>query len=217
MKQRILIVDDHDLLRAGIHALLDDVPDLEVVGEATCAKEAVLLAETLAPHIILLDISLPDMNGLELAQQLMRLKPRPYILLVTIHQDKVFLQESLALGVSGYILKKASKSELIDAIQAVVRGEIYVHPALTKFLLNRTTEKNNTLKENALKLLTNREVEVLRLLAIGYSNQQIADQLTLSVRTVESHRANIIRKLDLRTRLDLVRYAIKHDLMPVNK
>ena len=129
MKQRILLVDDHDLLRAGMHALLGDVPELEVVGEATNGCEAILLAEQLSPDIILLDISLPDVNGLELAQELLCLVPTPQILLVTVHEDKVLLQKALELGISGYILKKASKTELVYAIQTIMRGEIYVHPA----------------------------------------------------------------------------------------
>ena len=214
MKQRVLIVDDHDLLRAGIHALLDDVPELEVGGEAASGQEAIFLAEQLSPDIILLDISLPDLNGLELAKQLLLLKPCPYILLVTIHEDKALLQKSLELGVSGYILKKASKSELVDAIQAIIRGDIYVHPALTHFLFTSKQEKKALDETQKLESLTNREMEVLRLLVSGYTNRQIAEQLILSVRTVESHRANLITKLDLRTRLDLVRFAMEHDLIP---
>lgn len=217
MNQRILIIDDHDLLRAGIHALLDDVVGLEVIGEAANGQEAILLAEELAPDIILLDISLPDMNGLELAKQLKLLNPQPYILMITIHEDKVMLQEALSLGVSGYILKRASKTELVDAIQAMIRGEIYVHPALTHFLFARKPEKKVVEKPRELESLTDREIEVLCLLANGYSNRQIADQLCLSVRTIESHRANLISKLDLHTRLELVRYARKHDLIPVEK
>lgn len=215
MKQRILIIDDHDLLRAGIHALLDDVDDLEVIGEAASGQEGLSLAQELSPDIILLDISLPDINGLELAKQLILLRPRPHILLITVHEDKVMLQESLGFGVSGYILKRASKTELVDAIQAMVRGEVYVHPALTRFLFASKNEKKEVNKAQDLELLTNREIEVLQLLVSGYSNRQIADHLTLSIRTVESHRAHLITKLDLRTRLDLVRYAMKHDLIPV--
>lgn len=214
MKQRILIIDDHDLLRAGIHALLDDVDDLEVIGEAASGQEGLSLAQELSPDIILLDISLPDINGLELAKQLILLRPRPHILLITVHEDKVMLQESLGFGVSGYILKRASKTELVDAIQAMVRGEVYVHPALTRFLFASKNEKKEVNKAQDLELLTNREIEVLQLLVSGYSNRQIADHLTLSIRTVESHRAHLITKLDLRTRLDLVRYAMKHDLIP---
>jgi two-component system response regulator NreC len=217
MNQRILIIDDHDLLRAGIHALLDDVAGLEVIAEAANGQDAVLLAKKLSPDIILLDISLPDTNGLELAQKLILLEPRPYILMITVHEDKVMLKESLALGVSGYILKRASKTELIDAIQAMIRGEIYVHPALTHFLFSSKAEKNDVGKPHELELLTDREVEVLCLLANGYSNRQIAERLSLSVRTIESHRANLISKLDLHTRLELVRYARKHDLILADK
>jgi two-component system, NarL family, response regulator NreC len=217
MKQRVLIVDDHDLLRAGIHALLNDVADLSVIGEAANGQEAISLAEELSPDLILLDISLPDINGLELAKRLLLLQPRPYILLITVHEDKVMLQESLSLGVSGYILKRATKSELVDAIQAVMRGEIYVHPALTRYLFASNHEGKDIKRPRELDVLTDREVEVLCLLANGYSNRQIADQLYLSVRTVESHRANLISKLDLHTRLELVRYARKHNLIPTEK
>ncbi|MCA9901397.1 MAG: response regulator transcription factor [Anaerolineales bacterium] len=213
MKQRILLVDDHDLLRAGMHALLGDVPELEVVGEATNGCEAILLAEQLSPDIILLDISLPDVNGLELAQELLCLVPTPQILLVTVHEDKVLLQKALELGISGYILKKASKTELVYAIQTIMRGEIYVHPALTHFLFTSKHEKKAVDRGQNLDLLTNREVDVLRLLVSGYTNRQIADQLTLSVRTIETHRANLTTKLDLHTRLDLIRFAAQHNLV----
>lgn len=217
MKQRVLIIDDHDLLRAGIHALLDDVCDLEVVGEASNGQQAIMLAEELLPDVILLDISLPDINGLELAKQLMLLKPQPRILMVTIHEDKAMLQQALSLGVSGYILKRASKTELVDAIQAMLRGEIYVHPALTHFLFTKKPANKDVKNAPEIESLTNREVEVLSLLASGYSNRQIADRLSVSVRTIESHRANLIAKLDLHTRLDLVRYARKHRIIPAEK
>jgi DNA-binding NarL/FixJ family response regulator len=213
LKQRILIVDDHDLLRAGIHALLKDVADLEVVGEAANGEQALSLAEEIVPDVILLDISLPDMNGLELAGHLLKLTQRPLILLITVHEDKAILQEAFALGVSGYILKRASKTELVDAIQAVVRGEIYVHPALMHFLIPTQPKQAEAEQVKDLGSLTNREVEVLKLLVSGYSNRQIAEKFTLSVRTVESHRANIITKLNLHSRLDLVRYAIENDLI----
>lgn len=213
MNQRILIIDDHDLLRAGIRALLDGITGLEVVGMAANGQEAILLAKELSPDIILLDISLPDINGLEIAKRLLQLKPRPYILMVTIHEDKVMLQESLSLGVSGYILKRASKSELVDAIRAVIRGEIYVHPALTHFLFSQKHEKTDVRKPRELESLTDREVEVLCLLANGYSNRQIANKFSLSVRTIESHRANLISKLNLHTRLELVRFARRHDFI----
>ncbi|MCA9919425.1 MAG: response regulator transcription factor [Anaerolineales bacterium] len=213
MKHRILLVDDHDLLRAGMHALLNDVPELEVVGEATNGQEALLCARNCLPDIILLDVSLPDINGLELAQQLLRLEPSPYILLVTIHEDKVLLQQALELGVSGYILKKASKTELVYAIQTIIRGEIYVHPALTHLLFTSKHEKKVADAPKKLALLTQRELEVLRLLVSGYTNRQIADQLILSVRTVETHRANLTTKLDLHTRLDLIRFATEHNIV----
>jgi two-component system response regulator NreC len=211
MAIRILIADDHGVLRAGLRALLNTEPSLEVVGEAADGNEALRLTSELQPDIVLMDISMPDCGGIEATRRLMELRPDVGVLILTVHEDKGLLREAIRAGAAGYILKRAVESELINAIQAVSRGDLYVHPAMTRALLPDVTSVPAA-NQMAIERLTPREVEVLRLIVTGHTNRQIADVLTLSVRTVESHRANLMDKLDLHSRVELVRYAAKHGL-----
>jgi two-component system response regulator NreC len=212
MAIRILIADDHGVLRASLRALLNTEPSLEVVGEAADGNEALRLTSELLPDIVLMDISMPDCGGIEATRRLTELRPDVGVLILTVHEDKGLLREAIRAGAAGYILKRAVESELINAIQAVSRGDLYVHPAMTRALL---PDVNSVPAANqmAVERLTPREVEVLRLIVTGHTNRQIADVLTLSVRTVESHRANLMDKLDLHSRVELVRYAAKHGLL----
>lgn len=217
MSIRILIVDDHGVLRAGLKALLSAEPDFEVVQDASNGIDALRLAADLNPDIVLLDMSMPGPNGIEVTRQLKKTLPEIRILILTVHEDEVMLQEAIQAGASGYILKRAVESELIDAIQAVWRGDLYVHPAMTRALLKAispTTHPAPGSQEELVEALTPREAEVLRLIAQGYTNRQMADHLSISVRTVESHRANLMGKLGLRSRVELVRYAKENKLMP---
>lgn len=211
MAIRILIADDHGLLRAGLRALLNTEPSLEVVGEAADGNEALRLTSELQPDIVLMDISMPDCGGIEATRRLTELRPDVGVLILTVHEDKGLLREAIRAGAAGYILKRAVESELINAIQAVSRGDLYVHPAMTRALLPDAISVPAA-NQMAIERLTPREVEVLRLIVTGHTNRQIADVLTLSVRTVESHRANLMDKLDLHSRVELVRYAAKHGL-----
>jgi two-component system response regulator NreC len=211
MPIRILIADDHGVLRAGLRALLNAEPDLEVVGEADDGDEALRLTRTLQPDIVLMDLSMPGCGGIEATQRLKELRPGVQVLVLTAHEDKELLQEAIRAGAAGYIIKRAAESELVNAIQAVARGDLYVHPAMTRALFASTpAEPKET--HAAVESLTPREVEVLQLIAQGHTNRQIADLLTLSVRTVESHRANLMGKLNLHSRVELARYAIQHGL-----
>jgi two-component system response regulator NreC len=212
MPIRILIVDDHGVLRAGLRALLSAEPDLVVVGEAVHGLEALKIVDKLNPDIILLDLSMPGPSGIEVTKELKQRLPNLRILILTVHEDETFLQEAIRAGASGYILKRAVESELIDAIRAVSRGEVYVHPAMTRALLNILAPSPAT-QESSNEPLTPREIEVLRLIAQGHTNRQMADILSISIRTVESHRANLMNKLGLRSRVELVRYAKEHHLM----
>jgi two-component system response regulator NreC len=211
MPTRILIADDHGILRAGLRALLNAEPDLEVVGEAVDGNEVLRLTRSLQPDIVLMDVSMPGGGGIKATQQLKELHPDVRVLILTVHEDTELLHEAIKTGAAGYIIKRAVESELVNAIHAVSRGDLYVHPAMTRALFTSTIPAPAD-NQAVVETLTPREVEILRLLIQGYTNREIADLLTLSVRTIESHRANIMGKLNLHSRVELVRYATKHGL-----
>ncbi len=212
MSIRILLADDHGILRAGLRALLSVQLDLEIVGEAATSDEALRLAEMLRPDVLLLDLSMPGAGGIEVTRQLRRVAPGVCVLVLTLHDDEALLREALAAGASGYIPKRAVDSELLLAVRAVARGDLYIHPTLTRALLRGLTPE---LADEAIvtEELTPRETEVLRLIALGYTNRQAAEQLAIGVRTVETHRANIMAKLGLHGRVALVRYATENGLL----
>jgi two-component system, NarL family, response regulator NreC len=209
---RILIADDHGVIRAGLHALLDAEADMQVVGEACSSDEAIRLAGQLNPDVILMDISMPGKNGLEASKKICESVPGARILILTVHEERELLQEALKSGASGYILKQAVKSELINAIHAVARGELYVHSALTRTLLSDAPAARLATASREITL-TLRETEILRLIAKGYTNNQIGPLLNISVRTVEFHRSNLMDKLGLDSRVGLVRYALEKGLV----
>ena len=215
---RILIADDHGVLRAGLHALLDAAPDMETVGEATTGDEALRLAGELHPDVVLLDISMPGPGGIEVTRRIEEALPDVRVLILTVHKDEALLREAIQAGAAGYITKSAIEPELINAIQAVYRGDLYVHPTMTRALFRdlapaQRSAGDETPDKDPIEPLTPREREVLRLIAQGYTNREAADVLSISVRTVESHRANIMGKLGLRGRVELVRYAIQNHLI----
>jgi two-component system response regulator NreC len=208
---RILIADDHGVLRAGLRALLKTEPDLDVIGEASGGYQALVLAARLQPDVVLLDISMPDLDGLEVTRQLAQEQPQVRVLLLTIHEDEAILREAIRAGAAGYIVKRAVESELINAIRSTAAGDMYIHPTLARTLLEDIARPPAA--GSAPGNLTAREREVLRAIAQGYTNRQIAECLHLSVRTVETHRANLRSKLDIRSRAGLVRYAAEHGLI----
>ena len=211
MQIRIVIADDHNVLRSGLVALLNAEPDLRVVGEATCGEQALALAAELRPDVVVMDISMPGMGGLEATRRLYAQQPSTKILIMTVHDDRQILQEAVRAGASGYILKQAVKAELFDAIRSVFRGDMYVHPSLTRTCLSFLSPAA-ALPARSVETLTQREQEILQFLAQGYTNTQIANQLNVSVRTVEFHRANITGKLNVRSRVELVQYAVRNGL-----
>ncbi|MFQ5595270.1 MAG: response regulator [Anaerolineae bacterium] len=209
---RILIADDHGVLRAGLRILLNAEPDLEVVGEAADGHETLRLARKLNPDVLLLDISMPGLSGIEVTRQVKQVLPESRVLILTVHEDDSLLREAMRAGAAGYIIKRAVESELINAIRAVWRGDLYVHPAMTRALLG-DLRRTRSSEEDPVEPLTPRETEVLQLIAQGHTNRQIAETLTISVRTVETHRANLMDKLGLRSRVELVRYARERGLL----
>jgi two-component system, NarL family, response regulator NreC len=209
---RILIADDHAVVRSGLRALLQADPDLEVVGEAKDGAEALRLAETLRPDTVMLDITMPPENGIATAKRLKEQYPELVVLFLTMHEDESLLHEALGAGASGYVIKRAEESEILQAVHATNRGDIYVHPAMTRALLHQPVTTEHRRSVPAIRL-TRRELDVLRLLAKGNTNRQIAELLGLSVRTVENHRANLMGKLGLESRVELVNFAEEHNLL----
>ncbi len=214
MTIRILVADDHGVLRAGLRALLNAEPDLEVIGEAVDGYEALHLARTLIPDILLLDITMPGPEGgsIEIVRRLKQTFPQIRVLFLTLHEDVGLLREALQAGASGYTIKRSIDTELIDAIHAVNEGNYYVHPDMTQALLKDMIPASSTSSAPATSL-TRRELDVLRLIVKGYTNRRIAQELFLSMGTVNSHRANIMSKLNLHNRVELVRYASEHGLL----
>lgn len=204
---RVLIVDDHAVVRAGLRLLLDREEDVETVGEAGNAREAVDLAERLSPDVVLMDVVMPGVSGIDAAAEIRHIRPDTRILMLSMQDDPSYVRQAITNGAMGYVLKDAATTELIAAIRKVAAGEQYVQPSLGATLLLPDAPARDT------DPLSIREREVLALLAFGYTNQEIADRLFVSVRTVEAHRAHILTKLRLSSRAELVRYAIDAGLL----
>jgi two-component system response regulator NreC len=211
---RVLLADDHAVLRAGLRLLLDAQPDLKVVGEAGDGGEALTLAAQLQPDLILLDLTMPGLSGLEALPALRKAAPATRILILTMHDDEGYVRQALRHGAVGYVLKKAADAELISAVRAVLRGEVYVHPSLTRALLEDLLPAGAAhVPVDPWAALSEREQEVLRLVALGHTSAEIADRLSLSVKTVETYRARGMEKLGLRSRAALVQFALAHHLL----
>lgn len=211
---RILIADDHAVIRSGLRLLLESRPDLQVVGDVGTGRDTIEQALRLQPDVLLLDIAMPDMNGLEVAREVRAQAPDVRIIVLTMYDDEEYLRQFLQIGVAGYVLKRAADTELVDAIRAVHRGESFVYPSLMGRLIDSYLKQPPPARSpEAAGELSPRELEVLRLVALGNTSQQIADQLLISVNTVETHRAHIMEKLGLRGRAQLVRYAIAKGLL----
>lgn len=211
---RVLLADDHAVLRSGLRLLLTNQNEYEVVGEASTGSETLELAMQLQPDLILLDLSMPALGGLEVLPTLRKLVPSARILILTMHDDPQYLRQALKHGASGYVLKKAADAELLSAMRSVLRGEVYVHPSMTRILLEDmlpNSQASNT--ENAWSSLSDREQEVLKMVALGHTSAEIADRLSLSAKTVETYRARGMEKLGLRSRAALVRFALQEGLI----
>ena len=212
MSIRILITDDHGVMRAGLGAVLQDESGIEVIGEAMDGEEALRLAKELLPDIVLLDIGLPGINGIETTRLLREISTQIQVLILTVFEDESLLREAIEAGASGYIIKRAAAEDLIAAIQAVSKGYMYIHPAITHLLL-KDLSPTVTPKKDALEILTPRELEVMGYIIRGYTNRQTAELLSVSIRTVEGHRASLFSKLGLKNRVELVEFAEKYGMM----
>lgn len=210
---RVLIADDHAIVRSGVRLLLQAEPDIEVIGEALNGEEAVKLAETLRPDTILMDIAMPGMNGLEATRRIKARFPDTQILVLTMHRSDEYFFEMLKSGASGYVLKAAETSELVGALRAVSRGEVFLYPTMAKHLLQDYLTRSHKREGSEQPTLTPRESEVLRLLAEGYSNKEIAERLVVSPSTIHSHRTNLMQKLNLSSRHELIQYARQRGLL----
>lgn len=214
---RVLLVDDHKMFRAGIRALMASQPDIKVVGEASTGEEALELIPAVSPDLILLDIGLPGMGGIEVARRVRADHPRIQVLALTAHDRPEYFFEILGTGAAGYVLKEAAPSELFTAIRAAHRGDAYLYPTVARRLLDDYMRRVRAGDEReSYDGLTPREREVLRLIAAGHSNRDIAERLVISVNTVEVHRARLMRKLDVHKRAELVKYAIRSGLIDVD-
>lgn len=209
---RLLLADDHAVLRAGLRMLLSAEADMQVVGEADTGQQAIEQAAALQPDIILLDVTMPDLDGLAALPQLKEVAPQARVLILTMHQDEAYLRQALQAGAAGYVLKKAADTELLSAIRAVAQGEIYVHPAMTKALLGELLPPATPPIESEAQRwhsLSEREQQVMRGIVLGYTGEEIAERYHLSVKTVYTYRSRAMLKLGLENRAQLVDLALR--------
>jgi two-component system response regulator NreC len=207
---RILVVDDHAVVRSGLRRLIDEESDMQTVGEAGNVRDAIFEARSTKPDLVLMDVVMPGESGLEGLPKLLHEQPEVKVLILSMQDDPRYVREAFAAGASGYVLKEAADNEVVNAIREVAAGGRYVHPELGARLIAAEAE---SVRQAQADPLSDREREVLRLLALGYTNQEIAKQLFISVRTAETHRAHVMQKLRLASRAELVRYAIAHGLL----
>lgn len=215
LKTRILLADDHTIFRESLHRLLSDEGDIEVVGDAQDGRETVKLACELLPDIVIMDIAMPLLNGLEATCQIKRHCPQVKVLILSMHDNEEYIRGALAKGAMGYLLKDASSRELIDSIRAVHKGESVLSPAITRLVIEDYLRWGDVGVEDENDGLSPREREVLQLIAEGYTNKEIADILCISIKTVQAHRSNLMNKLDLHDRGELIKYAIQKKIIEI--
>lgn len=217
-KIRVLLAEDHTIVRKGLRSLLDAEPDTEVVGEAEDGRKAIQLVEKLCPDVVLMDISMPALNGLEATRQITKRFPEVKVLILTVHSDEEYIRQVLSAGASGYLVKQAAPSELASAIRAAYQGDFFPSPSISRELIEDYTRQAEAMSENdSLLALTDREREVLQLIAEGHSNRQIAEILHISVKTVETHRAHLTDKLGIRSAAELTKYALRRGVISLDE
>jgi two-component system, NarL family, response regulator NreC len=211
----IVLADDHQLIRQGLRALLETEPDFRIVGEASDGLEAVRVVERLQPHILVVDLMMPALNGMEVTREVVQRVPNTRVVVLSIHSGEGYVLEALRNGAYGYVLKESSVEDLVKAVRAAASGRRYLGAGLTDRAVERYVEKAREAPSDPYDSLTTREREVFQLAAEGYTNAEIAARLSISPRTAETHRANLIRKLGLRSHTELVRYAVRRGILPL--
>ncbi len=211
----IVLADDHHVVRQGLRALLEGQPDFQLVGEAGDGLEAVQLTERLKPDVLIIDLMMPSLNGLEATRQVSQRSPHTRVVILSMHANEAYVLEALRNGAAGYVLKDSSAADLVHAVREVVAGRRYLSSTLSERAIAAYIQKASDVALDPYEMLTNREREVLHLAAEGYTNAEIADQLSISPRTAETHRANLMHKLGLRTHTDLIRYALRRGILPM--
>lgn len=211
----IILADDHRIVRQGLRALLEAEPDFRLVGETGDGLEAVQLTQRLQPDVVVLDLMMPSINGLEATRQISDSCPQTHVIILSMHADEGYVLESLRNGATGYVLKDSSADDLVRAVREVVAGRRYLSAPLSERAIEVYMQKTQETAVDPYERLTNREREVLHLAAAGHSSTEIAERLSISSRTVETHRANMMRKLDLHSQTDLIRYALKRGIIPM--
>jgi two-component system, NarL family, response regulator NreC len=213
MSTRLLLVDDHAVVRSGLRMLLENERDMEIIGEASSAQEAIETALRIKPNVILMDIGLPDLSGIDATREIKKRMPEVAVVALTIHEDEEYFFKMLEAGATGYVPKRAAPEELLTAIRAAATGQVYLYPSLAKLLVRDFLNGGQLLSTETQSELTDREQEVLTYLAEGANNEEIAASLFISPKTVARHRENIMRKLNLHSRAELVRYAIRKGII----
>ena len=215
MKVRLFLVDDHPIVRSGLRMLFQAEPDLEIVGEADGGAEAIVAVQRLRPDVVIMDVAMPGVNGIEATRRIKEIAPETAVLALTMHEDEQYFFEMLKAGASGYIPKRAAPDDLVAAVRVVAQGNVFLYATLARFLMKDMVEHATVAEADAAAddLLTAREHEVLTCIADGLTSREIAEKLVISVKTVERHRENIMAKLDIHNRVELVKYAMRKGII----
>ena len=211
----IVLADDHHVVRQGLRSLLEAEPDFSIVGEAGDGLEAAQLVERLQPDVLVLDLMMPGLNGLEVTRQVSQRSPQTHVVILSMHPNEAYVLEALRAGAAAYVIKESTSAELVRAVREAVAGRRYLSPPLSERAIKAYMQKAESAALDPYETLTAREREVLHLAAEGHNNAEIADRLFISRRTVETHRANLMRKLGLRSQTDLIRYALQRGILPM--